>query len=198
MKLHLQNVFLIVTTLLLAPSLSKPCNQLTQKRCVSRSSKCDWYNGKCGDVAEPKYADACLTDVSKCTTYPKGVFASDYPRRFEDRECYKERPDALEEGQCEGVCDELFEENPQWGPKVRRACRVGCMYARNWHARNKRTPSCMRRCKTTVWNRGRTSKCNFKKGLGIDVWEIQYFGAGIACELGCLIGRERPCTDCPT
>lgn len=177
---------------------AKPCFKVNNQAICEARSDCVWYKDKCGDETLNEFADQCLADTTKCTKYQPGIFKRDYPKRYQNtKKCYFESFDPLTEEQCDEVCSELFEQNLQWGPKVQRACKIGCRYSINWHESGRKDPTCMKQCKTTVWNRSKNNKrCNYDDGLGIDVWEINYFGAGIACELGCLIGRERPCQDC--
>ena len=117
MKLFsLLTIFLAVAT---TATAKKPCYKLQNLiRCTARPD-CDMWRGKCGDPAELIFADTCLANIPKCTKYPPGVFKHDYPRRYNgEKSCYRESDEALTVDECNGVCDELFEENPQWGPNI--------------------------------------------------------------------------------
>jgi hypothetical protein len=147
----------------------------------------------------------CLADSTQCPRYPPGVFEDEYPRRYQTGDnkpsCYIEHNTPMGEV-CDDVCRELFETYTQdttWGVKVTKACRIGCGYADISNSGGDSAESCMKACKNTVWHyKAGMQKCNWMNGLGIAVFEMTEFGAGKACEMGCVIGNERPCLSCNT
>merc|ERR1711916_206196 len=73
------------------------------------------------------------------------------------------------------------------------ACEIGCSYAAKYWGTAADLPgaNCAQNCQFTVWafKQGQT-KCNYNNGLGINVPELQNFGAGKACRIGCVIGNR--------
>jgi hypothetical protein len=144
----------------------------------------------------PHRVRACLSDAFACPLYPPGQLEQDWRVRFQRQErsgCYFEfkgvRPS------CPAVCEELFSRdslNPDYGIKVAQGCKIGCSYAVKALQSGKQT--CLRDCKATLWHFDPADQqCLGSRGLGLSANGVEL---DKACEMGCLIGNERPCPHC--
>jgi hypothetical protein len=168
--------------------------------------KCKYFPGWVQPVADGTGIvdlDACVAESVNCPRYPAGTFAKEWPIRYvtgvDAPFCYYESN--LEVLECKDICIELFETytaETSWGVKVSQACQIGCGYAAIAMQNPATGMKCFEACKRTVWHYTDNTKCNYDQGLGLAVFEIIQFGSGKACELGCIVGNERPCGECDT
>lgn len=139
---------------------------------------------------------SCLAKASSCPFYPNGQLEQDWHIRYLRTGrggCYFEFRGVSPS--CSDVCDELLmknSQNPDIALKVTRACKIGCGYAIKAFESSRAT--CARDCKTTAWHYDTSDNhCMQNHGLGLT---IPQFEVVKACEIGCLIGNERPCPRC--
>jgi len=171
------------------------CNQRRQTHaCIWQASKCRYDPNWVAPVDDGNVnIQDCKDNYINCPRYPPGVFAEEYPTRFKtgpgENQCIvASQAPILDE--CKDICVELFEtytEETTWGVKVSQACQIGCGFAEQAMS-DPSAETCMKHCKNTVWHRQtNTAQCNWDQGMDLAVFEMQEFGSGKACELGCII-----------
>lgn len=143
--------------------------------------------------ALPDNAARCLENATNCPHFDDNQLEHDWPIRFWKSGrggCYFEF-DTFS-ASCGDACDSLLVENSgvagfplQVKHHIAKSCRVGCGYARRMRG-SKVNESCIKDCKRTVWPETPTSMA------------VEGFSSDKACEIGCLIGNERPCPFCDT
>merc|ERR1711916_7118 len=122
----------------------------------------------------------CIDDPTKCPYYPKG----------QEKQCSNTKSGIV--SNCNTICREIFRGNSYSGRTI-PACEIGCSYAENYFKGNElKLPGscCLMNCQYTVWtHQAGNDKCNYRNGLGISIPELNNFGAGKACRMGCVIGN---------
>lgn len=123
----------------------------------------------------------CILDVTKCPYYPNGQLT----------QCSNGNSGIV--SNCNSLCNAILSGNA-YSSRTIPACQIGCSYAANYFRGNdKGTPGkdCLFNCQYTVWTfQGGNNKCNYNNGLGISVPELDNFGAGKSCRIGCVLGNQ--------
>merc|ERR1711916_179997 len=126
-------------------------------------------------------ASECAQDVTVCPTYPPN----------QTGKCDNSKSGIV--NNCVEIAEAILS-GTSYSANTIAAANIGCAYAKNYWQGNPNNllgNDCAQQCSFTVWTfQGGNSNCNYNNGLGISVPQLNNFGAGKACRIGCVIGNR--------
>lgn len=151
------------------------------------------------DIAPPAHHQIdspvaeCLANLTACPSFAHGQLEQDFPVRFWKTNrggCYFEFDSYS--ANCPEACQAVLVEGSgatglalEAKLVANAACQIGCGFAKSARSARGEGRSCVMDCKRAQW------PANAPVVPGA-------FTLDKACELGCLVGNERPCPFCDT